>query len=265
LQSPVPEVYNGVEESGIAGRGNVMKQPMLLLASLAITVAWTAYCATGVSAAELGEVKKMAENIHWYGHDAFRIEDGTKQIYIDPWNVPRGAPKADVILVTHSHFDHFSEPDITALSTKTTKVVGPADVARKLGALATAVKPGQSITLDALKVTTIPAYNVAKQFHPRSSNWVGYVITLSSGMTVYHAGDTDGTPEMKALTNVDVALLPVSGKYVMTAEEAAGAANAFKPKVAIPMHYGAIIGGPPDAEKFKKAFKGETVIKQQEK
>jgi len=242
-----------------------MKQAMLLLASLAMTVVWAACRLTGISAAELEEVKKMAENIHWYGHDTFRIEDGTKQIYIDPWNVPRGAPKADYILITHSHSDHFSEPDITALSMKTTKVVGPADVAKKLGVGATAVKPAQSITLDGLKVTTVPAYNIGKAFHPRSSNWVGYVITLSNGEIIYHAGDTDATPEMKALKGVDVALLPVSGKYTMTAQEAAAAANVFLPKLAIPMHYGAIVGSAADAETFKKLFKGETVIKQEEK
>jgi len=207
----------------------------------------------------------MVDNIHWYGHDAFRIDDAGKHIYIDPWNVPNTAPKADVILVTHSHFDHFSEPDIAALSTKATKVVAPADVAKKLGRAATAVKPGDTVTVDALKIAAVPAYNIGKPFHQPSSGWVGFVVTLSTGATVYHAGDTDATPEMKAIENLDVALLPVSGKYVMTAEEAAAAANVFKPRLVIPMHYGAIIGGASDAEKFKKAFHGETVIKQPEK
>lgn len=202
--------------------------------------------------------------IHWYGHDSFRIEDGGKQLYIDPWEMPAGLPKADVIFVTHDHYDHYSQPDVEALSRPGTRVVAPPDTAAKVGDAAVAVRPGESIDVEGLKVTAVPAYNVGKKFHPKHSGWVGYVITLSDGTRVYHAGDADHVPEMDSL-EVDVALLPVSGTYVMTAEEAIAAANAMKPEVAIPMHYGTIVGDARDAEKFQKGFTGKTVIKKPEK
>ena len=202
--------------------------------------------------------------IHWYGHDAFRVEDAGKQIYIDPWQMPDGLPKADYILITHGHHDHYSPGDVKKLSQAGTRLVAPADLAAKIGQTATAIAPGETLALDALKVKALPAYNLNKDFHPRRNNWVGYVLTLSDGSTVYHAGDTDHVPEMNGL-KVDVALVPVSGTYVMTAAEAAGAAGAMQPAAVIPMHYGTIVGTPNDAEKFKKAFRGQTVIKQPER
>ena len=207
------------------------------------------------------------ENIHWYGHDSFRIEDGGKQIYIDPWKMPDGLPRADLLLVTHSHHDHYSADDVNKLSTPQTTVVGPADVAEKVrsetGAIALPVAPGETVEVDGLKVTAVPAYNIGKKFHPRESGWVGFVVTLSDGTIVYHAGDTDCVPEMQGL-DVDVALLPVSGTYVMTAEEAVQAAEAIGPKVVIPMHYGSLVGTEADAETFKTKYAGQTVIKQSE-
>lgn len=200
------------------------------------------------------------ENIYWYGHDSFRIEDNGKQLYIDPWKIPANAPKADYIFVTHSHYDHYSAEDIKKLSNETTKVICTHDVASKEGKSAIAMSPNQVIEQDSLKIATIPAYNINKQFHPKANNWVGFIITLSDGTSVYHAGDTDFIPEMESL-QVDIALLPVSGTYVMTAEEAIEAANTFTPQIVIPMHFGDIVGGTSDAEKFKEGFKGETVIK----
>jgi len=204
------------------------------------------------------------DNIHWLGHDAFRIDDLGKQIYIDPWKLSPTAVKADYIFVTHSHYDHFSKEDILKISKETTKMFGPDDVAKELGKGATAISPDQELTLDQLKIKAIPAYNIGKKFHPKENNWIGFIIMLSDGTTIYHAGDTDFIPEMKTL-KVDIALLPVSGTYVMTAEEAIEAANTFRPKVAIPMHFGEIVGSEKDAEKFKAGFKGETVIKKVEK
>lgn len=205
------------------------------------------------------------ERIHWYGHDSFRIEDGATQVYIDPWELPPTAPKADLILVTHAHHDHHSPADIAALSMPETRVIAPADVAEKVVPAALVILPGQTLEVAGLKVKAVPAYNVNKKFHPQANQWVGYVVTLSDGMTIYHAGDADHVPEMDALEGIDVALLPVSGTYVMTAEEALAAANAFRPRVVIPMHYGKIVGSEEDARRFAKAFKGATVIKQPEK
>jgi len=205
-----------------------------------------------------------AENIHWLGHDSFRIEDQGKQIYIDPWKLSANAIKADYIFVTHSHYDHFSKQDIEKITKETTKIFGPEDVAKELRKRATAMKPNDELTADQLKIMTIPAYNLDKQFHPKEKNWIGFILTLSDGTSIYHAGDTDFIPEMKSL-KVDIALLPVSGTYVMTADEAIEAANTFQPKIVIPMHYGDIVGNKKDAEKFKAGFKGETVFKSIEK
>ncbi len=204
------------------------------------------------------------DNIHWLGHDSFRIEDQGKQIYIDPWKLSPKAVAADYILVTHSHYDHFSKDDINKIKTEHTKIVGPADVARQLGANAIAMEPNQEIEIDQLKIQAVPAYNIGKKFHPRENKWIGFVITLSDGTRIYHAGDTDFIPEMKAL-KVDIALLPVSGTYVMTANEAIEAANSFRPSVVIPMHFGDIVGDRNDARKFQAGFSGETVIKSVEK
>lgn len=213
----------------------------------------------------LEEVKmKVVNDIHWYGHDAFRISDAGKEIYIDPWQVPGGTPKADVIFLTHDHHDHYSEADVKKLSRAATRIVCPADLAGKIGRQALAVKPGQTVEVEGFKVTAVAAYNIGKRYHPKENGWVGFIITLSDGTTVYHAGDADFIPEMKSL-KVDVAMLPVSGTYVMTADEAVQAANTFKPTVAIPMHYGAIVGTATDAETFKEGFQGETIIMQRER
>ncbi len=201
-----------------------------------------------------------ADNIHWLGHDSFRIEDQGKQIYIDPWKLSPKAVKADYIFVTHNHYDHFSKEDIQQIKTEHTKIIGPTDVAKQLGPNAIAMQPNQEIKLDQLKILAVPAYNIGKKFHPRENKWIGFVITLSDGTTVYHAGDTDFIPEMKTL-KVDIALLPVSGTYVMTSDEAIQAANAFRPAIVIPMHFGDIVGNKNDAEKFKAGFVGQTIIK----
>jgi len=199
------------------------------------------------------------KNLFWYGHGSFRIEDKGKQIFIDPWKLPSSTPKADYIFITHSHYDHYSAEDVKKLCHDNTKIICTKDVAAKESHPTISMAPDQTINLDDLKIITVPAYNINKAFHPKSNNWVGYIMLLSDGTSIYHAGDTDVTPEMKVL-KVDVALLPVSGTYVMTAEEAADAANTFKPKIAVPMHFGDIVGTQSDALKFKQKFSGETVL-----
>jgi L-ascorbate metabolism protein UlaG (beta-lactamase superfamily) len=198
-------------------------------------------------------------HIHWLGHSAFRIEDGSTQIYIDPFKLPANLPKADIIFITHAHYDHFSVEDIAKIKKDGTIIVAPKDVASKIGKGTVTVVPGQNYTVGSLKVMTLLAYNLGKKFHPKGNNWVGYIITLSNGQKIYHAGDTDFIPEMRKVIT-DIALLPCGGTYTMTAQQAAEAANIFKPKVLIPMHWGEVVGSKADAEEVKKLFKGETVI-----
>jgi L-ascorbate metabolism protein UlaG (beta-lactamase superfamily) len=204
------------------------------------------------------------QHIHWLGHATFRIEDGAKQIYIDPWKLPPDSPKADVILITHAHYDHFSQEDIAKVRKESTVFFAPKDVAYQIDANVIVTSPNQMYTVGELKVKTIHAYNIGKQYHPKQNNWVGYVLTLSTEQKIYHAGDTDFTPEMRTVVT-DFALLPCGGTYTMTAKEAAEAANVFKPRAVIPMHWGDIVGTQADAEDVKKLFKGETLIKQPER
>lgn len=204
------------------------------------------------------------QHIHWLGHASFRIEDGATQIYIDPWKLPANAPKADVIFITHAHYDHFSKEDIAKIKKEGTAFFAPKDVAYQIKGTVIAVTPGEIYNLGELKVKTVPAYNVGKQFHPKQNNWVGYIISLSTGQKIYHSGDTDVTPELKNVVT-DFALLPIGGTYTMTAKEAAEAANAFKPHTVIPMHWGDIVGAQNDADEFKRLFKGVTVVKSPER
>ena len=199
------------------------------------------------------------ENIFWLGHDSFRLK-GEKVVYVDPWKLAAGAEKADLVLVTHDHYDHLSKDDIAKISKAGTVVVGPQAVAAKLGGNITVVKSGDTITAAGVPIEVVAAYNPNKKFHPKSAGYVGYIVTLN-GKRIYHAGDTDLIPEMTQI-KTDIALLPVSGTYVMTAPEAAEAANTIKPALAIPMHYGDpdVVGSLNDAEEFKRLAKAPVEI-----
>ncbi len=199
------------------------------------------------------------KHVHWLGHASFRIEDAGKQIYIDPWKLPANVPPADYVLITHGHYDHFSPQDIEKIRKEGTVVVAPNDVAQSIKGEVVAVVPGETYDVAGLKIQTIASYNLGKKFHPRQNNWVGYCITLSTGQRIYHAGDTDSTPEMRTVV-CDIALLPCGGTYTMGAKEAAAAANIFQPKAVIPMHWGDIVGSKEDVEEFRKAFKGTTIV-----
>jgi L-ascorbate metabolism protein UlaG (beta-lactamase superfamily) len=218
----------------------------------------------------------MLERIHWLGHDAFRI-DGPQTIYFDPYELSGENPKADVIFISHDHGDHCSPEDVAKIQGEDTLIVTIASAADKLagGALSLSkgdvriVGPGDAIQVRGINVEAVPAYNVNKfrspgiPFHPKEARHVGFVVTVE-GKRVYHAGDTDYIPEMADLQEIDIALLPVSGIYVMTAEEAVQAASAIRPRVAIPMHLGRGIGSPDAAQVFKAGAAVEVAILEME-
>lgn len=199
----------------------------------------------------------MLENIKWLGHAGFKIK-GEKTVYIDPFKMNDTEP-ADIIIVTHEHFDHLSPEDIKKIQTGKTVVITTPDCYSKFSGNVKTISVGQTLSVDGIKIEAVPAYNANKDFHPKEKSWIGVIVTIN-GKRIYHSGDTDNIPEMASLKNIDVALLPVSGTYVMTAEEAADAANKIMPKIAVPMHYGSIIGTRADAEKFKKLCKCKVEI-----
>jgi L-ascorbate metabolism protein UlaG (beta-lactamase superfamily) len=207
----------------------------------------------------------LIDALEWLGHSGFRVRaraalgGGAATIYIDPYRVT-SAPPADLILVTHGHYDHFSPQDIERLAHDRTWLVAPAAVAERLGGRVVSVAPGEVLAPDGLRgveVRAVAAYNTSKRddegklFHPREAGWVGYELNVW-GERLYHAGDTDVIPEMDSVAGCDVALLPVSGTYVMTAAEAAEAARRIAPAVAVPMHWGEHIGDRGDAEELAR-------------
>ena len=196
-------------------------------------------------------VDDVIREIKWLGHDGFLIKADGKVIVIDPFKIKECRP-ADLILISHEHYDHCSVEDIKKIRKDSTVIVTEADSAAKLSGNVQVVRPGEKISAAGVLVETIPAYNTNKAFHPKANGWLGFVITVA-GVRIYHAGDTDVIPEMDSV-QADIALLPVSGTYVMTAQEAVEAAKMIKPKVVIPMHYGAIVGSADDAKHFKEAM-----------
>jgi L-ascorbate metabolism protein UlaG (beta-lactamase superfamily) len=197
--------------------------------------------------------------IRWLGHDTFEISNG-KKIVIDPYKLSK-EHRADILLITHEHFDHLSREDIEKVRDENTVVVAPKQCEQDLKSMnfkeVIIVKPNDKVEVEGISIEAVPAYNTNKinpstnkPFHPKEDGKVGYIVTIN-GVRIYHAGDTDAIEEMKSI-DTDIALLPVSGTYVMTAEEAAEAVKMIKPKLAIPMHYGAIVGSIEDANKFKQ-------------
>lgn len=201
-------------------------------------------------------------DLEWLGHATFKIKFKEIKIYIDPYQITKPEEKADIILITHSHYDHCSQQDIEKIAKEGTIVVATPDCQSNLARVKQKIvieliEPNKEITIKEIKIKAIEAYNINKRFHPKSEEWVGYIVQLDNTV-VYHAGDTDLIKEMSKLTgygkkgNYFIALLPVGGNFTMNAEEAAKATEIIKPTIAIPMHYGSIIGSRNDAEKFIK-------------
>lgn len=210
----------------------------------------------------------MLNNIEILCHSSIKMNKG-KIIYVDPFHIKENYEDADIILITHSHYDHFSEEDIEKVRKADTKIYVTEDYvenARQLGFSENeiiGVKPYQTYYEGDIEINTVPAYNVNKQFHPKENNWVGYILKID-GISYYIAGDTDITEENKKI-KCDVAFVPVGGTYTMTEKEAAELVNIIKPKVAIPIHYGDIVGTKEDAVTFinclEDGIEGEILMK----
>jgi L-ascorbate metabolism protein UlaG (beta-lactamase superfamily) len=197
--------------------------------------------------------------IKWLGHSGFLIKD-SKIIYIDPFKISGEREKADMILITHNHYDHCSVEDIEKVIKEGTKIIMPADCQSKINKFKIpvdieVVEPDKETSFGNIKIDVLPSYNTDKTFHPKEEGWVGYIIKIN-GVLIYHAGDTDIIPDMQKLTGYKqpgktfIALLPIGGRFTMSAEEAAEAAGIIKPSLAIPMHYGAVVGTDEDAKEF---------------
>ena len=193
----------------------------------------------------------MPVEIKWIGHASFRLSTPDSVVYIDPWKVSGAPGDADVVFVSHSHYDHCSPDDVRKVSKADTTVIAPADTIAQLHA-ANAADVGENLSIGGVTVETVAAYNVNKAFHPRRNNWMGAVFTLG-GTRIYYAGDTDLIPEMSDLADIDVALLPVGGTYTLNAAEAAQACKAIGCKNVIPYHWGDIVGSAADARKLAES------------
>ncbi len=209
------------------------------------------------------------EKIQVFIQNSIRIEDSGRVIYIDPFRMTEEPHDATFVLITHEHYDHFSPEDIAKVATKDTVLVVPEKMESKaeqvsdLVSCITTVRPGVCCEIDGLEMEMVPSYNVLKPFHPKSAGWVGYILVLGDER-IYIAGDTDVTKEAKAV-QCDIALVPAGGTYTMDAKQAADLVNQIKPKVAIPVHYGSVVGKVSDGETFaanvKEPVKVEIRIK----
>lgn len=205
----------------------------------------------------------MLENIEVLYHSSIRFSK-EEVIYFDPFKIERNYNDADVIFITHDHYDHYSEEDIGKVVKEDTIIVVPEDLKTKLlkkdwkEENIILVRPNENYTVKNIRFKTIPAYNVNKQFHPKENAWVGYLLEIE-GVTYYIAGDTDITEENKKV-KCDVAFVPVGGTYTMDYKEAAELINEIKPKIAVPTHYGSIVGSKKDGIKFSKLVNSEIIV-----
>ena len=197
----------------------------------------------------------MLENIEVLYHSSIRINK-EKTIYIDPFKIDKNYNDADIVFITHDHYDHYSEEDIDKVINENTTIIIPEELLTNLlrkginkNAIIT-VEPNEKYMVQGIKFETIPAYNTNKIFHPKENGWVGYIITLDD-IRYYIAGDTDITEENRKV-KCDVAFVPVGGTYTMDFKEAAQLINEIQPKIAVPIHYGSVVGTKQDATDFIK-------------
>ena len=211
----------------------------------------------------------MLENIEVLYHSSIRISKN-KVIYIDPFKIDKNYNDADIIFITHDHYDHYSEEDIDKVINENTTIIIPEELLTKLlrkginkNAIIT-VEPNEKYMVQGIKFETIPSYNTNKTFHPKENGWVGYIIVID-GIRYYIAGDTDITEENKKV-KCDIAFVPVGGTYTMNFKEAAQLINEIQPKIAVPIHYGSVVGTKQDATDFIKLLhpniKGIILMKQ---
>ncbi|MCE5300620.1 MAG: MBL fold metallo-hydrolase [Spirochaetia bacterium] len=236
-----------------------------MMKKFAVVVLLIAFAAAASGAQQKWKVKErgMENNktgvdaalarLTWFHHASFMYKAGDTVIYFDPFKLPgKNLPEADIILITHDHYDHLSKADIDLIKKDTTQVYIPALYAGKLkGMKVIAVKPGDKLTAGKITIEAVPAYNIGKPFHPKSAGNTGYVVTTGDGARIYHAGDTDKIPEMPALKDITIALLPCGGNFTMNAEECAQLGDIIKPQALVPMHYGLIVGNKGEGEKVK--------------
>jgi len=201
----------------------------------------------------------MTENITVFKHNSIKISTEFGAVYIDPFQIDEESHDAAFILITHDHYDHFSSKDIRKVAGKETVLVVPDAMEEKTGEVADLVSRIETVTpcatfnIGGLELETVPMYNILKPFHPRKAGWVGYILTVN-GHRIYIAGDIDLIKEARAV-KCDVALVPVGGFYTLDATKAAKIVNEIKPSVAIPVHYGNLVGSTKDAEKFAELVK----------
>ena len=211
----------------------------------------------------------MLENVEVLYHSSIKIKDN-KIIYIDPFKIDKDYNDADIVFITHDHFDHYSEEDIDKVINENTNIIIPEELLTKIlrkginkNAVIT-VESNKEYMVQGIKFETIPAYNTNKTFHPKENDWVGYIITLDD-IRYYIAGDTDITEENRKV-KCDVAFVPVGGTYTMDFKEAAQLINEIQPKIAVPIHYGSVVGTKQDATDFIKllnpSIKGIILMKQ---
>lgn len=206
----------------------------------------------------------MTENIKVFKQNSIRIATSKGNVYVDSFEMQETPHDAAYVLITHDHYDHFSPESIEKVACKNTILVVPENMLEKAKEAAgyvskiVTVKPNEIKTIDGLEIETIPSYNIGKPFHPESAGWVGYIIN-TDGTRIYVAGDTDAIPEAKQV-KCDVALIPIGGKYTMDAKEAAELINIMKPAVAIPVHYGQVVGNLKNGEEFARNVKAPVKV-----